>query len=717
VSAKALARMGAPRAGVRLPAFRDVVYLVVICVLGLVVVQTHVDCPLTFEGRLGKYLIQGSFLARGAADAGAAMGAETGAETGASTLAESNGALRQELAAMNARVRSLQEELRRSGLAAQELERERREEVEVLRVKEAAVSQRAAAAGAALAAASVAGSAAEPQWDPAAEDSELEASSEPESGMAAEEPAAEEAAAGDAAPESPAEAQELGGDEALAGADSDAAAGAGAGGGAAGGGAAGAAASSSGELADASDSSENAGSDLMGEPDASDESADSLDDASEAPMQEEGEEEDEEEEEEVLVSPRDYGYELVPGQAGKFRLLAQVNSALKKQFLAVGTKFITLFRAWEKAGWRHRHDTSSSVSLYLTKPITKVPGSSAKMISQISKSSCIGGTKGAQLRCKVDLAERAGCNYTDLELSPPQYNLNMRKDCLAYLEVASRPGNEKKLWLLKDGASYHGKRMKFYEGLHRDVKKRFGKCRSDKKDAGYLMMDYIANPVLFTGKKFDLRTYMLIASTKPFIVLYHRGFARRSAMAYNNASFSKLGHITNHKSQDKDNAGHFWGFDQLSEYLLEEEHFPPNWMEEQFRKEAKHATNFVFQAAAKRLKRRSGAFMLFGLDWMVDNSRKLHLLEANGNPTIQNYEGTGLGPQIWEDMANLVTLLHREPDKLADGAPLVASGYKYGGWELIYNEAEALVEGQQYNACKIKEYAQQCSSPERCSVW
>ncbi|GBG32757.1 Protein polyglycylase TTLL10 [Hondaea fermentalgiana] len=411
---------------------------------------------------------------------------------------------------------------------------------------------------------------------------------------------------------------------------------------------------------------------------------------------EDGEDEDDEEDEPVLVRPSELGFSVL--ENGKFELLPQVSNKLHKTFRVVNTKFISLFHAWEHAGWRHRYDPTAPVALYVTKPISKVPGSTGKMISQISKSSCIGGTKGAQLRCKVALANKHGCEYSALKLSPPQYNLREKVDCERFFKVAMAPENAEKLWIGKDGGSYHGKNIKIYKGLKYDIKKRYGRCTKDKKgSAGYIMMDYIANPQLIEGRKFDLRTYLLIASTKPFIVFYHKGFIRRSSKAYSGSSFSRAGHITNHKVQDN-TEGHFWSFAQLGDYLTQEAHFPANFMDDHFRHYVKRATNFVFQAARMRLKRRPGAFMLFGLDWMIDADQNIHFLEANGNPTISDYPGTNLGPTIWNEMTELITAVHREPSSLGPDLT-VASEYAYGGWEMVFNEAEEFQRGDVYNAC------------------
>jgi len=209
-----------------------------------------------------------------------------------------------------------------------------------------------------------------------------------------------------------------------------------------------------------------------------------------------------------------------------------------------------------------------------------------------------------------------------------------------------------------------------------------------------------------------MRTYLLIASTKPFLVFHHDGFIRRSGVMYSNNTHSKAAHITNHKSQDK-YPDHFWGFKQLEEHLYNNNGFPKDFISKDFHDYTKHVTNFVFQAARARLKRRSGAFMLFALDWMLDMDKGIHLLEANGNPSVVQYEGTGLTPHIWNDMTELLTNIHKNTELVQN--PTVGSGFAHGGWELIFNEAEEDFLDNNYNPCKLKEYVKQ-PWPEKRNV-
>jgi len=59
---------------------------------------------------------------------------------------------------------------------------------------------------------------------------------------------------------------------------------------------------------------------------------------------------------------------------------------------------------------------------------------------------------------------------------------------------------------------------------------------------------YIKNPLLLEGRKFDIRVFMLIANTSPYVVFYHKGYARLCLQKYSNLSEELVTHLTNQVS-------------------------------------------------------------------------------------------------------------------------------------------------------------------------
>lgn len=56
---------------------------------------------------------------------------------------------------------------------------------------------------------------------------------------------------------------------------------------------------------------------------------------------------------------------------------------------------------------------------------------------------------------------------------------------------------------------------------------------------------YIQNPLLLDGKKFDVRSYLLIACAMPYMVFFGHGYVRLTLSLYDPHSRDLSGHLTN----------------------------------------------------------------------------------------------------------------------------------------------------------------------------
>jgi len=180
-------------------------------------------------------------------------------------------------------------------------------------------------------------------------------------------------------------------------------------------------------------------------------------------------------------------------------------------------------------------------------------------LNVIDGADAIGGNKGQQLRSKqsivrklsesifVNNRKRKECTYNKLALQPSQYRLYIKDECEEFLQ---NRGNSKS-FLVKPETGSQGKGITFHpnvDSVAKKVKKYFP-CSSQNKSMNaldrILVQEYIEQPLLIEKCKFDVRVYMLIASTKPFIVFYHRGYLRRSLFEYSSTSTDRAVYLTN----------------------------------------------------------------------------------------------------------------------------------------------------------------------------
>jgi len=304
--------------------------------------------------------------------------------------------------------------------------------------------------------------------------------------------------------------------------------------------------------------------------------------------------------------------------------------------------------------------------------------------------SCLGGTKGAQIQCRTNRAQRDGCAYADLKVQPPQYRLWVQDECRLFFDAVC-PADAQALWILKPSGGQHGAGMSVHQGCAQ-LQSDHGACALGDARKRFFIMPYL-EPALLDGHKFDVRSYILVASLQPALLFYHDGFVRRATSAYSRTDLGdKAAHITNAHEQDaKDD--HFWDFDRLSDYLAAHAGFPPRFMQTAFREHAKRVSEFVYFSAEPFMRKRRGKFQLFAVDWIVDARGGAHMLEVNSNPLVTAYPCKGF-PETWTALMDLVLTVHTRPQDLRE--PLVPGRFSFQGWELVYNEQ---LPGPAYNAC------------------
>jgi len=169
----------------------------------------------------------------------------------------------------------------------------------------------------------------------------------------------------------------------------------------------------------------------------------------------------------------------------------------------------------------------------------------------------------------------------------------------------------------------------------------------------YIIQNFIYNPLLLDGHKFDFRVYMLIASTNPMMVFYHDGFLRLSLHKYDTTAENKGVFLTNTAlSADlfqyaKDNGGYqgksekelrnfqTWLFEEFHAHLMERGIVSdPNWLDNYLRPEMKKAMIHLIRMSQEPFMKDSTIYELQGIDFMMDANLNLWFIEANARPSL-----------------------------------------------------------------------------------
>ncbi len=179
-------------------------------------------------------------------------------------------------------------------------------------------------------------------------------------------------------------------------------------------------------------------------------------------------------------------------------------------------------------------------------------------------------------------------------------------------------------------------------------------CGRIKND--WIIQHFIHNPSLVDGRKFDLRAFMLVASSNPLIAFYHDGPLRvtlesydtnktdRKALITNIAlnkdiySEARKGNLYKNMTEDELKYAQQWTIERLEEHFLKNKMVDdPNWFNNYLRPEFKKAMIHILRLSSKNLTRRSSVYGLFAIDFVLDENMDLWILEVNESPLVEGY--------------------------------------------------------------------------------
>ncbi|XP_043982934.1 protein polyglycylase TTLL10 isoform X1 [Gambusia affinis] len=160
----------------------------------------------------------------------------------------------------------------------------------------------------------------------------------------------------------------------------------------------------------------------------------------------------------------------------------------------------------------------------------------------------------------------------------------------------------------------------------------------------HIVQRYIQKPLLLNDRKFDVRSYLLIASTSPYMVFFRHGYVRLTCDVYDPRSKNLSAHLTNQYMQKRNplysqlKEDTVWSMESFNAYVNERfqvaKGLPRDWVLGAFAKRMQQIMTQCFFAVKTKLDCRPGFFDLIGCDFMIDEDFKVWLLEMNCNPAL-----------------------------------------------------------------------------------
>uniref|UniRef100_A0A8C5P3D9 Protein polyglycylase TTLL10 n=1 Tax=Jaculus jaculus TaxID=51337 RepID=A0A8C5P3D9_JACJA len=233
---------------------------------------------------------------------------------------------------------------------------------------------------------------------------------------------------------------------------------------------------------------------------------------------------------------------------------------------------------------------------------------------------------------------------------PETYRLDIKDDRQAFFSVF----DETQIWICKPTASNQGKGI-FLIRSQEEVTTLKAKTQNIEDDPIFCKMSfrapqarvvqrYIQNPLLLDGKKFDVRSYLLIACAMPYMVFFGHGYARLTLSLYDPHSNDLSGHLTNQFMQKKSplyvllKDSTVWSMERLNRYINNKfrktRGLPRDWVFTTFTKRMQQIMAHCFLAVKSKLEGKLGYFDLIGCDFLIDEDFKVWLLEMNSNPAL-----------------------------------------------------------------------------------
>ena len=240
-------------------------------------------------------------------------------------------------------------------------------------------------------------------------------------------------------------------------------------------------------------------------------------------------------------------------------------------------------------------------------------------------------------------------------ITPQSFILSEPDHCQVFINELSSmllqyPREEFPLkWILKSAVQHQGYGVKlldydlanFYKQVYAGSSVSCNNVLN--QDKAMVAQQYISNPALIEGRKFDFRVFVAVANADPLVALWspQNGHTRLSDQVFNATSKDFTTHITADVGSLHPEAQEFlnkyrFNLKELAYYFHKQLGDPEKWLSEVAYPQIKELVIHMLRATQQNfLVKRKGFAEIYGVDFILDDSlNNIYLLEANRMPNL-----------------------------------------------------------------------------------
>jgi len=254
-------------------------------------------------------------------------------------------------------------------------------------------------------------------------------------------------------------------------------------------------------------------------------------------------------------------------------------------------------------------------------------------------------------------------------------DFNLIQKNITYYNRGISRGYEENNLVNKSRSKSHKKLSDFFDNNKEDINNIY-------QSSTIIVQKYIEKPLLYFGRKFDIRIWVLLTHDLK-VYVFNEGHLKCCSVKYDLTSYDNYSHLTNYSFQKYNNNfgkyefGNEVSFDDLQNNIDINYKENVSFKRDIFPK-IQNIIKLCFQSVKSKInsKKRQYTFEIFGFDFMIDCNFEPFLIEINTNPGLEESSPLikMLVPRMLDDALRLT--VDKEFDTI----------YNFDGFELHSND-------------------------------